>query len=298
MYQTSRFMQVGIAACAAGMFMGSALLAGTEEGSKTIPVEEIKKSFISGDLGVTMISEWIARGVVVENQGVMAQPYLDLYVRVYEGTGFINSVSVQLGLWSSIDSHVVPDGSTDRTRNWREFDYMPGITVKFAKHFSLALTYFEYDSPADVFDTARSINARLDYNDTDLLGAFALHPHVTVLRELTAPGFAGLAGQGWYYEVGIAPTHSVFTTTKYPVAFALPITAGFGSHHFYDGGGFGFLSSGVTASVPLSFIPPGYGGWTFTTGYAFDYLGSVAAEKTALGKREHHIFTGAIGLVF
>ena len=146
--------------------------------------QQCKESCISGDLGVTMPTEYITRGIVAENQGVIAQPYLDLYFKLYEGTGFINKVSFNFGLWSSIHSHVQPDGSTDTTRNWYEFDWTPGIAVTFAKNFTATLSYFEFDSPASAFDTARSINLNLAYDDTDLLGKFALHPHVTYLREL------------------------------------------------------------------------------------------------------------------
>jgi len=287
-----------VAVAAAGLLATSISYAGTEVAASKNVVEETKKSFISGDLGVTMVSEYISRGLVLENQGAIAQPYLDIYFKMYEGTGFINSVTAQLGFWSSIHSHVQPDGSTDTTRNWYEFDWTPTISVTFAKNFTLSLAYFEFDSPASAFDTARSVNASLAYNDSDLLGAFALHPHVTVLRELAAPGFAGLGGQGWYYEVGIAPSYTIAPKASYPLTLTVPVTAGFGSHHFYAGQGFGYVSGGLTASVPLAFIPSGYGTWTATAGYTYYYLGDHAADATATGNNSQHVFSGAIGMTF
>ena len=71
-----------------------------------------KESCITGDLGVTLVSEYLSRGIVQVNQGVIAQPYLDLYFKLYEGTGFINKVVFNFGLWSNIDSHVEPPGNT------------------------------------------------------------------------------------------------------------------------------------------------------------------------------------------
>jgi hypothetical protein len=44
--------------------------------------EQVKESCITGDLGVTIVSEYISRGLVQVNQGVIAEPYLDLYFQL------------------------------------------------------------------------------------------------------------------------------------------------------------------------------------------------------------------------
>lgn len=255
--------------------------------------EQIKESCITGDLGVTMLNEYISRGLVQVDQGVVAQPYLDLYFKLYEGTGFINKVVFNFGLWSSIHSHVEPPGNQSTVRNWYEFDYTPGIAVTFAKNFTFTASYFEFDSPANSFNTARSLNFNLAYDDTDLLGKFALHPHFTYLRELNAPGFAGLAPDANYYEIGLAPGCAVG-----PVTLTVPLTVGLGSNGFYLGQTYGFFSAGLQASVPLSFIPECYGKWTFSAGYTYYNLGTNAADLTGGGRRDHHVFQGAIGLTF
>ncbi|MEZ0254701.1 MAG: hypothetical protein ACAI37_05455 [Chthoniobacter sp.] len=255
--------------------------------------ETVKESCITGDIGVTFVSEYISRGLVLENQGVIAQPYLDLYFKLYEGTGFINKVQLNVGLWSSIHSHVQPDGSTDTTRNWYEFDYTPGIAITFAKNFTFTASYFEFDSPSSSFDTARSLNFNLAYDDTDLLGAFALHPHVTYLREITAPGFAGLGPNGNYYEIGLAPSHTFGIVT-----LTIPLTLGLGSEHFYQDDTYGYFAAGAQLSVPLSFIPECYGKWTFSGGYTYYNLGAAVADATATGHHSQHVFQGSIGLTF
>jgi len=259
--------------------------------------QQCKESCISGDLGVTMPTQYMSRGLMLENQGVIAQPYLDLYFKLYEGTGFINKVVFNFSLWSSIHSHVQPTtaGTFDATaRNWYEFDWTPGIAVTFAKNFTATLSYFEFDSPASSFDTARSINLNIAYDDTDLLGKFALHPHVTVLSELNAPGFAGLQGHGWYYEIGLAPSY-----TAGPVTFTVPITVGLGDgKRFYGDEAFGYFATGLQISVPLSFIPECYGKWTFSGGYTWYLLGDNVADATATGHESQHVLQGAIGLTF
>lgn len=274
-------------------------MAGTEmKESKEVKtvVEAAKESWITGDLGVTVVSEYISRGLVLENQGVIAQPYLDLYFKLYEGEGFINKVSFNLGLWSSIHSHEQPPG-TSTTGAWYEFDYTAGLAVTFAKRFTGTLSYFEFDSPSDSFNTARSLNYNLSFDDTDFLGAFALHPHVAALYELKAPGFAGLDEDGWYYEIGIAPSH-----TFGPVTVTVPITVGLGDGNFYAGDNYGYTSAGVTLSTPLSFIPEKWGAWTVSTGYTYynlgDNLQAFSKATQGSGDETQHVFSGSIGLTF
>ena len=79
------------------------LMAGTGKTVKN-PIETVKESCITGDLGVSVVSQYVSRGVVLENQGVITQPFVDLYFKLYEGDGFLNKVSLNLGLWSSIHS--------------------------------------------------------------------------------------------------------------------------------------------------------------------------------------------------
>jgi hypothetical protein len=260
--------------------------------------EQIKQSCITGDLGVTFVSEYISRGIILENQGVIAQPYLDLYFKLYEGTGFINKVSLNLGLWTSIHSHVEPFAVNSSVRNWYEFDWTPGIAVTMAKNLTATLSYFEFDSPLNAPGySARSINLNLAYDDTDLLGKFALHPHVTVLAELDAPGAAGINGHGWYFEPGIAPSY-----TLGPVTFTAPITLGLGDHRFYNGPAFGYVSAGIQASIPISFIPDCFGKWTLSGGYTYYYLcDQLCFANVAQGNNGHNnqsVLQGAIGLTF
>jgi len=217
-------------------------------------IESTRTSFLSGDLGTTFVSEYIPRGVVAENQGVIAQPYMDLNFRAFEGTGWINSVIVQLTLFASIHSHVQPQGSTDTTRNWFEFDANPSIAVGFAKKWVVALKFIDAESPANAFRTALNLNTTLSYDDSELLGRWALHPHLTILRELRAQ--ISLGPRGWYYEPGIAPSFVVGSKSHCPLTVVLPVTAGFGSNGFYAGNTFGYVSGGSPQASHWPSSPP------------------------------------------
>lgn len=285
--------------CAGIALAGSVLpvVAGTAVVSKETKtlVEKTQTSAISGDIGVEFASQYINRGVIRENQGVIAQPFADLYFNLYEGSGFINKVSLNAGIWSSLHSADTGAIAGSTTSAWYEFDYSVGLAVTFAKYFTLTPGYLEAVSPNDAFNTSRNFTLRLDIDDSELLGAFALRPHVSYVRELQGKLGNG-DRKGNYFEVGIAPGAALG-----PVVVTLPITAGFGSHGFYGSNqGFGYFSSGVNLAVPLTFIPEAYGSWTFNTGATYYYLHRTLARANAIQASGHNtfVFNGGLSLAF
>ena len=292
------------AACAltlAAVGFTSTGFAGTEAKAAKVVQETIKETCITGDIGLGVVSEYISRGVVQENQGFIAQPYLDLYFKLYEGTGFFNKVSLNGGLWSSFHSnHTLATPGTSFAA-WYEQDWTVGLAITFAKNFTLTASWFDEEF---VSSNARggAVNVNLAYDDTDLLGAWALHPHVAVLKSMIG-NYVGVTGgaNAWYYEAGIAPGFVVGKGGTYPVAVTIPLTVGLGSET-YNGDDFGFFSAGVTAAVPLAFVPSCYGSWSYTTGFTYVYQGSQAAAASAPlvtnGDRNQFVFSGAIGLTF
>ena len=88
-------------ALAAGILSVPAIsFAGTETAGKEAKpvVEQVKESCITGDIGINVVSQYVSRGVIFENQGAILQPYADLYFKLYEGEGFLNAVSLNLGI--------------------------------------------------------------------------------------------------------------------------------------------------------------------------------------------------------
>jgi hypothetical protein len=293
------------------------LMAGTGTG-KTVknPIETIKESCITGDLGVTVISQYVTRGVVLENQGMITQPYVDLYFKLYEGEGFINKVSLNLGLWSSIhsrhtDAGAIGGGSTG-TRSWYEFDYTVGLATTFAKNWTFTPSFYAFLSPNDGFSDFFGLNLNLAYSDAALWGdsGFSLNPYVTVMFELQNKAGTG-SDEGVYYEVGITPTKAFG-----PVTVTLPIKAGFGSNDFYgsldessgtiQNEGFGYISAGLGLAVPLKFIPECLGTWTVNASATFYYLGDGTSDFNTAPRgglvrdySEHEwVFGGGLGITF
>lgn len=295
---------------AAVLVIPSVSFAGTEAKEMKQVVEKCKESCITGDLGINIASQYVSRGVVYENQDAILQPYADLYFRLYEGDGFLNKVSLNLGIWNSFhsrhtDAGVASGSGSSTTRGWYEFDFTAGVSFTFAKNFTFTPSYYTFLSPNDGFDTFQGLNAKLAYDDTDLLGAFALHPYVQVLWELENKAGTG-PDEGVYYEIGVAPSVPVG-----PVTLSFPLVLGLGSSDFYtDANGsnetYGFFSAGVTASYQLKFIPECYGVWTATAGYTYYNLGdgtdNYNTQKRGGNVRDtdqhEHVFSGGLSVAF
>ncbi|MGC3992243.1 MAG: hypothetical protein QM796_21615 [Chthoniobacteraceae bacterium] len=254
---------------------------------------EITKSCITGDLGVNVVSAYFSRGILQENQSFIIEPYADLYFKLYEGDGFLNSATLNLGVWDSAhEEHTGAIGTGSSTSAWYESDVTSGISLTFAKIFTFTPSYYAYLSPNDAFATFQGINLNLAVDDSQWLGAFALHPHFTTLFELSNK--AGLGStKGVYYEVGVAPALPTFAG----VTVSFPLTVGFGSHGFYAGDAFGYFSAGANASYALSFIPSCLGSWSLNGSATYYYLHDNLATVD-VGRHNDFVFSGGFGLTF
>jgi hypothetical protein len=306
-----------LCALAAGLLTAPGLgLAGEVSKDKVVaPVEAPVERRISGDLGVGVVSKYITRGVVLENQGAILQPYADLYFNLYSSeTGFLNKVQLNLGIWSSIhtketDKGAVSGGNGGPTPYWYEFDFTPGFTFTFAKYFTFSPSYYAFLSPNDGFSTFQGVNLKFGIDDSKWLGLFALHPSFTMLFEVDNKAGTG-KDEGVYYEVAIQPAFAAG-----PASVSFPVTAGFGSGDFYgslrsDGSieneGFGYVSGGVQVDVPLKFIPASYGSWTATASYKLYYMGDGVEDFNTRQRggnvRDEHewenLFTSGISVSF
>jgi hypothetical protein len=276
-------------------------------------VEKVKESCITGDLGINVVSQYVSRGVIFENQAAIIQPYADLYFKLYSGDGALSAISLNLGIWNSFhsrktDAGLVNGAGTSSTRSWYEFDFTAGLAFTFGK-VTFTPSYYTFLSPNDGFSTFQGLNLALAADTTDWFG-INLAPKVQVMFELENKAGTG-SDEGIYYEVSIAPSFPVG-----PLTVAIPIVAGFGSDDFYgslDAGtglvedeSFGFLSAGVALSYPLEFMPECMGKWTVSAGYTYYYLGDGTKDFNTAPRggvvrddNEHeHVFSGGLTVAF
>jgi len=277
-------------------FTTSTSFAGTETTDKkeVKPLtEEVKQSCITGDLGVNVVSAYFSRGILQENQSAIVEPYADLYFKLYEGDGFLNKATLNLGVWDSAhEEHTGAIGTGSSTAAWYESDVTAGISLTFLKVLTLTPSYYAYFSPNDAFQTFQGINVNLALDDSQWLGAFALHPHATVLFELANKAGLG-SDKGVYYEVGVAPALPTFAG----VTVSFPINVGFGSHGFYAGDAFGYASASVAASYALSFVPSCLGSWSLNGSATYYYLHDNLATAD-VDRHNDFVFSGGLGITF
>jgi len=269
--------------------------------------EEEKKSWISGTVGTAITNEYIFIGLVQDKDTVIVQPYVNLSFSLYEGEGTINALRFELPLWWSIHdiNKPRPLNGNSSLKDWFEFDVSPGFSFTIAKKWTFTISDYIYTSPGDYFDTSHNLNLALSYDDSDLLGAFAMNPHVYFLQELDNHSGLGTKGDtlSQYYEIGIAPSHVFGEKSTYPVTLSFPTAAGFGTNGYY-GQGFGYFNTGAMVSVPLAFIPSTYGSWTASVMGQYWRLGTDPARftdnpnNTSTGRRNQGVVSWSIGTEF
>jgi hypothetical protein len=245
---------------------------------------------VHGLVGVDFPTEYISRGLVLEDQGFIAQPYMELDFTLFQNKDATLSKAIGFaGIWNSLHSQHTDAGlatadpdTGDRppttTDMWYEFDWYVGFAFDIAD-FNLNLSYWEFISPNQGFGTSKNLQAKLSYNDTKLWNhgkdtGFALKPYGIVFVETDGKAGSG-SDEGVYIELGIEPTvYTLAASSTYPVALSVPVKIGLGFSDFYeDDDALGFISGGLKASVPLAFMGTRYGAWSATAGVYYYYYG-------------------------
>ena len=252
---------------------------------------------ISGYAEIVVADKYIYQGFVLESRGPVVQPYIELLGEFYTGDGFLTSASLSLMVFNSVQFHNSGRSNiADPMRTWYEFEIKPGLQVVLAKKLTFTASYRRFESPNGYYGSANGIELSLEYDDSDLLGKFALNPHVTWIAPLSADYED--SEEGHYFELGLEPSFQIGEGSRYPVTVALPSTIAFGDQHYYSGRSFGFASAGVKVSVPLAFLHDSLGEWNLGASATYYRLGETAAELTNDGDRSEQLFAGVLSVEF
>jgi len=232
------------------------------------------------------------RGQVVRDKGLTIQPLFLTFANLYKGEGFINDATLVLGVWNDFGTAGIskqqPAGSLPKTK-WTEVDPILGLSFGFAKHFKLDVTYTAFAEQILNLGTSQHIEAKLSADDTALLGAFALHPYISFWHELHHKSTAADAGfavfgasaksgahaspaESWYIDIGISPGYTFADVgslkVEFPCRIMIPDSRFFGEYAGKSST-IGIYELGVKASMPLKFMPKGYGNWSAHVGYKY-----------------------------
>ena len=233
------------------------------------------------------------RGMIVHDSGLDFQNLVLGFFNLYKSDSFISDVTVIPGVWNDFSSDGVsihaPFGSSPKT-DWVEIDPIAGVSVGFAKHFKLDVTYTAFNMQILDIGTSQHLDTKLEFDDSSYLKAFALHPYFEYWQELankaTAADVPSLVdplnkhlgsgpGSSYYFEVGAAPSYTfqnLGLKVELPCRVLLP-NKNFYGEYYSSASTVGLYEVGIKATLPLKFMPQGYGHWSVNAG--FRYMGLV-----------------------
>jgi hypothetical protein len=254
------------------------------------------KLFVSG--GADVATAYFFRGYLQENQGLILQPYANLYVKMCESEDV--KVTGYVGTWNSIQSENTLAAAGAGPAAWYESDFLAGVDFASGA-FTVGFVYTAYTYPGGAFETIQEVGVKVAWDDTEYTEnriGFALKPYAAVYAETSD----GNGSEDWYGELGIAPGVYTFNEEgKYPVAITVPVTVGLGlKDYYFDSGGseefLGYLGVGATASVPLAFIPSDYGAWNMTATVQYLHLNAEGLQDVNNG--DDYAIIGKLGVAF
>jgi hypothetical protein len=229
--------------------------------------------------------------MIVHDQGLTFQPLALTLVNLYHGDTVVNDLTLVGGAWNDFGTAGVskqpPFGSPGKTI-WTEIDPIAGVSVGFAKNFKLDVTYSAFAEQILSIGTSQNLEVKLNFDDSEYLKAFALHPYFSFWNELQGKatdadvpasiGFPGgqpgaahpKPGPSYYFEVGITPAYTFKNGVKLeaPCRVTLPNERFYGDY-FANSSVVGLWEIGLKGSVPLNFMPAGYGHWGFHAGVRY-----------------------------
>jgi hypothetical protein len=255
-----------------------------------------------GAFGVDFTTQYFFRGLQQENQGIIAQPWIELGYALYEADGEhgLRDLGLTFGLWNSL--HDGPTGGTGGI--WYESDFHVGLDAHAGERWTFGATYTAYHSPNGSFSTVEEIAFAAGFDDRELLVAgldSGLQPSVVVAFETDGERDGG-TGNGIYAQLGIEPSFAIGNLGQLELTLALPVTLGTSLGDYYedatgDDDFFGFLDVGAVVSSALPFLPARMGPWTAELGLHWLLLGDSNEQKNN-GDTSELILSFGVATVF
>lgn len=258
------------------------------------------------------------RGMIVQNEGLVFQPLALGFANVHKGDGFISDVTLVGGVWSCYGTARLASSGAPGSTSFYEVDPIAGVSVGLGKKFKLDVTYTAFSMQILNIPFSHHLETKLSFDDSEYLKAFALHPSLIYWQELdgkataarvpfaatpaaqTGPG--SVPNSSYYFDLGIAPSYTFESTSiklEAPCRIMLP-SKDFYGEFYRKSSVVGLYELGLKGSVPMKFMPQGYGNWGFHAG--FKYMGFVdknlqgMQQFNATGKSEKDAFQVYCGI--
>lgn len=233
------------------------------------------------------------RGMIVRDQGLTVQPLFLGFVNLYQSDSFINSVTLIPGVWNDLGTHSIavhaPYNSQPQTP-WTEVDPIAGIEIGFAKHFTLDVTYTAFVEQILDIGTSEHLDTKLSFDDSSYFRGFGFHPYLEYWQELDGKAtdadvpylvdplgkhLGTGPGSSYYFELGIDPTYNFKILGG--LKLEAPIDVQLADPNFYgeyysSASAVSLFDAGLKGTVPMNFMPKGYGHWSFHAGFKYMYF--------------------------
>jgi len=210
------------------------------------------------------------RGLLVTNNGLTTQTLNGLVLDAFHPAGPVDDISLVAGVWNDLDAgqHSPTVGA------WNEFDWFVGANFEVRKVLTLGVTYIEFLSPPGNFKPEHNIEFSAKFDDSAWLKPISLQPYAKLFYEVSGPStvVTGDAGGTFDVELGAVPTLDL-----HPYGLGATLTAPswftVGPASYWGGTqNFGVISTGLTATVPLTAMPKAWGGWNFHLGVQYYHM--------------------------
>jgi len=257
------------------------------------PAAISKDPAFSGTLAYQAFSQYNSYGVVIQNQGISNQPFLNLRYRIHEDkreSAFLNNATIFLTSWSDISTNTRLSNPTSPYRYFTETDLIVGLSLIMAKRINATFNLVSYVSPAGAYGFGSWARGTFVYDDSKLLHpTIALKPQISLVYTLPGSSSISLLPTSFLIEPGITPTINIWGNTNHPATLSFPIRVGLGSR-FYNGNTYGFTSFGPQFSVRL----PALSGKSFSTnlglGYLYYNLGPTTTQFSPNKQSQQNVF--------
>lgn len=260
---------------------------------------------ISVDAGVDYVTKYFFRGLLVEDDNYIVQPYATIYFHVVSGCDI--EVSLFGGAWASLHGEDVRDapGNADieDPEVVNEVDVYAGVEISFYDILTVQAKYtvFTFPNSSGAAEDIHEVSVIVSIDDTALTGlSFGLNPWMEYAYEVhdSNPNNLNINDESAYFLIGVKPSVSINVTKDAVMTLSLPVTVGLaGNNNAYvdnnnNGHTYGFTSVGVEASLPLFFIPKRFGSWTFVAGLDAYFLGEAAEDANFEGDNDNTAIVG------
>jgi hypothetical protein len=236
------------------------------------------------------------RGMIIRDQGLTIQPLFLGFVNVYKSDSFINSITLIPGVWNDLGSHAVSVNApynSQPTTPWTEIDPIAGLEIGFARNLTLDVTYTAFVEQILDIGTSQHLDSKLSFDDSPYLNlkGFGFHPYLEFWQELQGKAtdadvpyevdplgkhLGKGPGSSYYFETGIDPTYTFKNILgglklEAPMDVQLPSSRFYGEY-YSSASTVSLFDVGLKGTIPLNFMPQGYGHWSFHAGFKYMYI--------------------------